>query len=74
MLEVYTAEWCQPCKSLKNLLKTHDIEHKIIDIDKEPDLSRLAGIRGIPTTVNPDTGSRLVGALTLQQVKSILHG
>lgn len=73
MLEVYSAEWCGPCKQLKKVMDDNNIEYKVIDIDKEPDLARHAGVRGIPTTIHPETGQRLVGALTLTQVRSIMR-
>lgn len=54
------------------LMDKHDIEYEVIDIDKEPEASRAAGIRGIPTLVNTETGKQLVGAVTLEQLKEIL--
>ena len=48
-----------------------DIEHIIVDIDKEPETARAAGIRGIPTLVN-DLGDRLLGAVTLTQFNEFL--
>lgn len=72
MLEVYSAEWCQPCKQLKKLLDTNNIEYKVIDIDKDPETSRIRGIRGIPTLIEPTSGERLVGSVTKEQVTVLL--
>jgi glutaredoxin len=71
MLKVYSAEWCQPCKTLKKMLTDNKIEFTVIDIDKEPEVSRKAVIMGLPTIVN-ETGDRLVGAVTLDQITSKL--
>ena len=72
MLEVYSADWCNPCQTLKKLLDKENIKYKAINIDEEPELANHNGIRGIPTLINSETNQRLVGAVTLEQVKSIV--
>jgi glutaredoxin len=52
-LTLYTAEWCNPCKAVKQFLDSTELECKItiVDIDTEPELTSKAGVRGIPTLV-----------------------
>ncbi len=66
---LYSAEWCGPCKNLKLLMKTLDLEATVIDIDKEPEAAKAAGIRGIPCLVAP-SGARRVGALHKDELLS----
>jgi glutaredoxin len=68
-IKVYSASWCEPCKQLKLLLTSEGVTHTVIDIDKDPESSRLAGVRGIPTVIREDTGQRLVGAVTAEQLR-----
>lgn len=70
MIKLYSAAWCTNCTPIKLMLK--DIEHEVIDIDKDPEAARSQGIRGIPTLIN-EAGERLVGAVTPQQFKDFLR-
>lgn len=48
-MQLYTAQWCQPCKQLKQRLSKDGLITKdvtIIDIDESPELA--TGIRSIP--------------------------
>lgn len=48
-MQLYTAQWCQPCKQLKQRLAKDGLITKdltIIDIDESPELAK--GIRSIP--------------------------
>lgn len=51
-MKLFTAEWCGPCKMLKQWLAEKDLIDKvtIIDIDSEEGSEQAAkdGIRGIP--------------------------
>lgn len=69
MIKLYSADWCGPCKQLKALLESQDIEYTRIDIDKDPESARLEGIRGIPTLIREDTGQRLIGSITAEQLR-----
>ncbi len=72
MIKLYSAEWCNPCKQLKQLLKEKGIEYTPVDIDKDPELARVNAVRGVPTLVREDTGQRLVGAVTPEQLRVFL--
>lgn len=69
MIKVYSAGWCNPCKQVKLLLDTQGVEYEVVDIDKDPESARVNGVRGIPTLVREDTGQRLVGSITSEQLR-----
>ena len=68
-VEVWTATWCGPCKSLKSYVKGHPdcLDGKTVvirDIDLQRDDARKANVRVVPTTiikVNGAEAGRLVG-------------
>lgn len=77
------AEWCGPCKMQSPILKelAEDMGNKIrvikIDADKNPDITRRYGIRGVPTLMifsNGELKYKQAGVHTKPQLKSILSG
>jgi len=58
-LKVFTAEWCGPCKVLKeNLTKLWEekslgdrIEWETVDVDKNPDVALSYGVSSLPTLI-----------------------
>lgn len=63
----FAADWCGPCKSMSEWLKTHEHEHEIteVNIDTNREMCEHYGIRSVPTLVmlNEDESVRktLVG-------------
>ncbi|AXK33861.1 thioredoxin [Streptomyces armeniacus] len=67
----FTAEWCQWCQKQKPYLQRYHDEDDgswiwaRVDVDRNPDLQRQWGVRGIPALLNiqngEEAGSRLVG-------------
>lgn len=51
----FSAKWCGPCKAAVPLLRDIKAEYEgeaevvAVDIDREPELSKRYGIRGVPT-------------------------
>ncbi len=72
MIKVYSASWCSPCKALKEMLKGNNVEYEEVDIEKDPEICRSLGIRGVPTIINTANDKRLVGAVTFEQLEVIL--
>lgn len=48
------------------------VEIEVIDIDENRELCDKYHIRGVPTLVNPETGSMLVGNSSLEDIKTWL--
>ena len=52
----FYAEWCGPCKAMEPAFKKlseefQDVDFYKVNVDSEPQLSNLFGIRSIPTVV-----------------------
>lgn len=68
---IYSASWCQGCKSVKKALTAKGIAYTEVDIDTEEGMfkAKELGIRNIPVTfVN---GEKFVGS-TPQTIDTIL--
>lgn len=55
-LYIFTAEWCGPCHSLKNFIKSDTDVQKLfsismIDIDEFPDIAKEYNIHTVPTSI-----------------------
>jgi len=69
-LKHFTAEWCQPCKMMKPIIKQvieehPEIEYEMIDIDQNPDMAKVSGVSGVPTFILENNGevlANIVGA------------
>lgn len=62
-LIVFTASWCNPCRSLKKLINENLLEIKpgvyFYDVDGHPELATQYGIRGVPTMILLDDGKEI---------------
>ena len=79
----FYATWCGPCKALGPVLEelAEEYEGKIyiykVDVDQEPELSGVFGIRSVPTLLFiPANGepSMSPGAPSKAQLKQIIEG
>lgn len=79
-LNLYSAQWCNACQSVKqalNTIPTDDLEIEVIDIDTlgMQALSKV-GIKGIPSLILYDNQGnelkRKSGALTKKQLEVFL--
>jgi thioredoxin 1 len=53
-LELYGAEWCNPCQLLKKVLAAvlaanPDVEYEFVDIDESPERAQQMNVRSVPT-------------------------
>ncbi len=79
----FWAEWCGPCRILKPILEKLAVEYGgrfrlvKVDSDREPELARRFGVRGIPN-VKAFVGGQLVdeftGALPEGQIRAFIDG
>lgn len=67
---------CEPCKAMAPIVKQLESEENIsvIRLSKKQnkDLINRYSITSIPAFVNPDTGAKLEGKITKEQLKSLL--
>lgn len=63
----FFATWCSPCKMLSATLENMQLPVEVIevDIDKDPEMAKKYGVRGVPTMVlisGEEEVRRFVGA------------
>lgn len=57
---LYSAQWCAPCKALKQWCSTNNVSiDRVVDIDEEPELTQKHRIRGVPTIVILENGEEV---------------
>ena len=73
----FYADWCQPCKTLEKQLGVVKTQHEVVSVNIElPESKELIvkyGITGIPALVK-ETGEKLVGMKTTNQIEEFLNG
>lgn len=74
MIIRFTASWCGPCKMLAKTLENADlgVDITVVDIDENRKLCEKYNVRGVPTLVNTDNNSILVGNKSLDEIKTWL--
>ena len=70
----FTADWCNPCKQLKENIERAALKTpiEVIDIEVDNMLATEFGVRNLPTMVLMDENteiSRVVGLKTPKQIK-----
>jgi thioredoxin 1 len=69
----FSAEWCQPCKTLAPIMEqvASQIPVQKVNIDYEPDVITKFGVRNIPTVILVENGQevrRFTGARTYNDI------
>jgi len=75
ILMIFTASWCGHCKPMKERLLSLTDNFYACDIDDSPEMSEFFNIASIPTIIVYKDGeekSRLIGARTNDELKSII--
>jgi thioredoxin 1 len=70
----FTADWCNPCKQLKENIERAELTMpiEVIDIEENEELSNQYGVRNLPTMVlviDDKEISRMVGVKTPKQIR-----
>ena len=78
MIKMIGAQWCQPCKTVKQYLETSGIDYEYLDIDEEDTLAQLQsfGIRSVPALAKEGDDGVLkfyVGS-NIDEIKKFLGG
>lgn len=73
----FTAEWCQPCKSLAKMLTEiqSPVPVEVVDVDDNPGLAEKYQIRSVPTMLMISSGNevdRLVGSQSKEKIQTWL--
>lgn len=71
-LIVVSADYCQPCKALKERLKEKGYNFEVVDAEENDDFCRKHSIRNVPTTMVMKEGTvhwRATGTLNEQQME-----
>ena len=68
-IKVFTAQWCNPCKNLKQQLEKENLVSniEIIDVEQDREQAIKYGIRSIPTTVIVDNEGNVVRTISSSQ-------
>jgi thioredoxin 1 len=76
----FTADWCNPCKTVKPIVeeinKDSIIKFKIIDVDSEIDLAKSFEIKSVPTFILIEDGNvinRISGAQTKEKLLGFIN-
>lgn len=77
-LLVFSAEYCQPCKRFKEVLKTSDLnvdQIVTIDVDEWKEETKEHNVRSVPTCILKVDGvevGRKTGVMNINQLKDFL--
>jgi len=75
----FTASWCQPCKSMAEMLEKIDtnIPVEVVDIDVHQELAMDYGIRSVPTLIMKEGNieiKRITGLKTKEKLTEWING
>lgn len=83
LLLAFSAEWCSYCQDQKPLVQRIEAEYSDrldvirVDIDKEPEMARAAGLKVVPALIMVngchDHGGLLVGKQSEKTIRSMVE-
>jgi thioredoxin len=74
----FSAEWCQPCKTLAPIMEqvAQTIPVQKVNVDYEPDVITKFGVRNIPTVILVENGQevrRFTGARGYNDILNFIN-
>ena len=72
----FSADWCQPCKTLAATLQEIDIPVLEIDVENDPDTAAQFRVRNLPTLYFFNKGEqkhKAVGNISRTEIEEILE-
>lgn len=78
-LLIFSASWCNPCKTLKQTVATTNLavdNLTIIDVDEAPNLSAEFAVRGVPTLILLKDGvivNKKTGSMSASQLRDFVN-
>ncbi len=73
MIVKFHTEGCAPCYALGLMLDEMMVDYDEVDIEKDMESAIDHRVRSVPTLLNTDTGSRLVGFKDKETVEAWLN-
>ena len=70
---LFSAQWCEPCKSIKRIIEQEGLTDQVvvIDLGEDEPFFALHGVIAIPTLMYKD--KRLIGLRPTQEVKDFIN-
>jgi thioredoxin 1 len=77
----FTADWCQPCKKVKPIVKELNRDYfpgmfQMVDVDIEKEMTQTFQIKAVPTFVlleNSKEINRITGAKTKEELENFVN-
>lgn len=58
---LFSAPWCQQCKTLKKIFNNLDVQYTEINVDDNPEKSKQYKIKALPTVVFESDSKKYLG-------------
>lgn len=55
-ISLVSAEWCNKCTMVKNLIESKGLDVQYVDAEKSPDITTKYGIMSLPTIIDNREG------------------
>ena len=73
IIKFYTKS-CGPCKMVTNALDELEVTYEEVDIEEDMQSAIDNRVSSVPTLINTETGSRIIGFKNKQKIQEWLNG
>ena len=73
MITKFYTQSCGPCKMLTSVLDELGVEYKEVDVEADMQTAIDNHVSSVPTLINTETGSRLVGFKSKEKLQEWLN-